>query len=285
MSILKGKYIKGLPEVTAIIAAHNEELHIADCIDFLLNQSYKKLKIFVVENGESRDKTYKIANEYEKKYPTKVKAYTIPGKQKGPGNAWNFGIKKAKSEIVMICGADLKYGKEYVANGILPIVEGKTVGLVHKEEVCNNIKNLWARAFFYKRHSAHKDNLSRVFSLVRRDFVLKRPFDSTLGYADDQTIYRKEGIEFPVFDLEVYHTNPASFKDTWEHSIWVGKSIKPWPIILMLPVFPIYSIYKTIKHLKTDFYIPFILFLPIYYSIRYFAYLTDAFNKITEKKN
>lgn len=272
--------MKKNPLVSAVIAAYKEELHLAGCVESLLKQSYDNFEIIIVENGESSDKTYEVALNYQKKYPRKIRAFSLPGKQKGPGNAWNFGTKKAKGEIVMICGADLRYGKNYVENGIIPIIKGETVGLVHKEEVCNNANNLWARAFFYKRKSEHKDNLSKVFSLINKDYLLKRPFNSALGYADDQTIYRTEGTEFPCIDLEVYHTNPASLEDTWEHSLWVGNSIKPWPIILTLPIFPLYSIYKTLMHLKIDFYIPFIFFLPIYYTIRYFAYLNSAFRKV-----
>ncbi len=281
MPIVKSKPIKGKIFVSSIIAAYNEEEHLADCIQYLLKQTYNNTEIVIVENGESKDRTYEIAKSYEKKYPKKVRAFSIPGKQKGPGNAWNYGVKKAKGNIIQIVGADLRYGKEYIAEGIKPIIQGKSVGIVHKEEICNNVNNLWARAFFYKRNSEHKPGLSKVFSIIRKDYLLKRPFNSALGYTDDQTIYITEGTEFPTFNLEVFHTNPASFSDTWDHSKWVGRSITgSWKIIAIFPVFLIYAIYKTINHLKKDFYLPFILFLPVYYLIRYFAYLVEAVKKI-----
>ncbi len=285
MALVPIKRLKNkTPWVTAIIAAHNEELHLADCIESLLNQNYKKLEIFIVENGDSKDKTLHIAQTYQKKYPSRVKAFTIKGKQKGPGSAWNYGVTQANGEIVMICGADLRYGKEYISKGIGPIVTGKSVGIIHLEERCNNTLNLWARAFFYKRSSAYRNNTSRVFSLIERSYVKARPFNSALGYSDDQTIYLSEGTEFQCIDLEVYHTNPASFKDTWDHSLWVGQSIhKPWQLITIIPGFPIYAFYKTITHLKIDFYAPFIFFLPYYYSVRYWAYTIEAFKEIFRK--
>ena len=262
--------------VSALIAAHNEEAHVSNCANSLLNQSYKDIEILIIENGDSRDKTFEIAKEFENKYKN-VKAFSIPGKQRGPGNAWNLGIKKAKGEIIMICGADLIYGKDYIKEGIKTIIEGKNNGIVHIEEKCNNLNNLWARAFFKQRPSFDETGLSRVFTLVRKDYLESRPFNPDLGYADDQTIFRTEGTRFPTVNLEVYHTNPASFKDTWDHSVWVAKSIKnKMLIILMLPIFPIYSIYKTIKHLRKDFYSPFIYFLPFYYSVKYFAYFKEA---------
>ncbi len=278
MPIVKGSKLNSNPKVSAVIAAYNEEIHLPACIESLLKQSYKKIEIIVVENGESKDKTFQIAKEYEKKYPKKIFALSISGKQKGPGNAWNFGIRKAKGEIILIVGADLRYGKEYIRKGIKPIINGDTVAIMHTEEKCDNAKNLWARAFFYKRSSILKPGLSRIFSLIRKDYIRKHPFNPEEGYGDDQTIYLQQGAEFPVFNLEVYHTNPATFADTWSHSLWVGRSIKnSWLIILILPIFPFYSLYKTIKHLRIDPYSPFIFFLPFYYSIRYFAYLLEAF--------
>ncbi len=272
------------PFVTAIIAAHNEEIHLANCIESLLNQTYKKMEIFIIENGESNDKTLNIAQSYQKKYPSRVKAFTIKGKQKGPGPAWNYGIIHAKGELVMICGADLRYGADYVSKGIVPIVNGKSVGIVHLEELCNNTSNLWARAFFYKRSSVYRNNNSRVFSIIKKSYVKARPFNSELGYSDDQTIYLSEGTEFQCIDLKVNHTNPASFADTWSHSLWVGRSIhKSWQLIAIIPIFPLYALYKTITHLKIDFYIPFIFFLPYYYSIRYWAYTLVAIKEIFRK--
>lgn len=280
MPIKKGIKFKGKPLVSAVIAAHNEELHIANCINSLLAQTYKNIEVIAVENGESKDQTFNIAKSLEKEHKN-VRAFSIPGKQKGPGNAWTFGIKKAKGKIILVCGSDYVYRDDYVENGIKELSKGNSIGILHKEETCNNIHNLWARAFFYKRATVDERGIGKVFTLIPRDYIIKRPYDSELGYADDQTVFRKEGTEFQGVDLVIYHTNPSSFSDTWDHSKWVGRSMNhPYSIILVLPVFPLYSLYKTIIHLKKDFYPPFIFFLPFYYSIRYFAYFIEAFNKI-----
>ncbi len=283
MPILKSKPFKEkTPLVSSIIPAYKEEENIASCIEALLKQSYSNIEIIVVENGESNDKTYEIAKSYEKKTRGKVRAFTIPGKQRGPGNALIYGFKKAKGKIISLVGADLLYGKDYISKGIIPILKGETVGTNHREEICKNLNNLWARAFFYKRSFVQKSGLSKVFTLIRRDYLKDRLWDQSLGYADDQTIYRKFGTEFPGLDLEIYQNNPSTFREIWEHSSWVGKSmkIKPIIVVLSLPFFLLYALYKTSKHLiKEDFYIPFILFLPIYYSVKYMAYFKESLKK------
>lgn len=274
--------MKKNPLVSAVIAAHNEELHIAACIKSLLAQSYKNLEIIIVENGNSEDKTLELAEGFQKKHKN-IRALSIPGSQKGPGNAWNYGIKKAKGNIIIICGADLIYGKNYVKDGIKTIISGENNAIVHKEEKCNNLNNLWARAFFKTRSSIGKNGLSKVFTIVKRSYVAKNPFNPELGYADDQTIYKKEGTQFFSADLEVYHTNPSSFRDTWNHSLWVGRSIKkPLFIILILPIFPLWVVYKSLNQIfKEDFYPLFFIFLPFYYSVRYAAYFFEAIKKLT----
>lgn len=288
MPIVKGKPIKGTPLVSSIIPAYNEEDNIADCIEALLAQSYPNMEIIVVENGNSRDKTYQIAKEYEKKYKGRVRAFSIPGPQKGPGNALIYGFGKTKGEIISLVGADLIYGKDYIKKGMVSILNGETVGVNHIEEKCINPDNLWARAFFYRRSFVQKNGLCRVTTIVRKDYLKDKLWDSSLGYADDQTMYRKFGTEFPAIDLEIYQKNPSSFKEIWEHAVWVGKSmrINPLLVVVSLPLFPFYALYKTLRHLiQDDFYIPFILFLPIYYSVRYFAYFKESLKKLFNWKN
>ena len=269
------------PFISSVVAAHNEEIHLSKCIDSLLNQTYQSHEIIIVENGNSSDKTFAIAKSYASRYPHKIRAFSLKGKQRGPGNAWNFGTRVAKGSLIHIVGADLRYSKKYLAKGASFLMKSKEYGLVHSVEVCDNASNWWARAFFLKRNSEYKPGRSRVFSLIKRKFLLKRPFNSGLGYADDQTIFLTKGIDFPTFSLTVTHTNPASFQDTWGHSRWVGRSITyPQLIIFIFPLFPLYAIYKTLKHLSVDFFLPFLFFLPFYYSIRYFAYFYESVKKI-----
>ncbi len=136
MPVVEGKPFKEkFPLVSSIIPAYKEEENIALCIEALLKQTYPNMEIIVVENGNSSDLTYKIAKAYERKTKGKVRAYTIPGPQKGPGNALIYGFKKTRGKIISLVGADLIYGKDYISKGIAPILNGETVGTNHKENL------------------------------------------------------------------------------------------------------------------------------------------------------
>ena len=53
--------------IDVLIPAYNAEKYIKNCLDCLVNQTYKNLKIIVVDDG-SKDGTLKILNEYAKIY-------------------------------------------------------------------------------------------------------------------------------------------------------------------------------------------------------------------------
>jgi len=274
--IKKAKQIKGIPTVSVIICCYNEADVIAKTIESIVKQTYKPIEIIIGDNG-STDNSLDIIKKYKKDIK---KIITYKCNNGSPGRVWNEGTKVSKGQILMFAGGSLVYGKDYINNLIKPILKGETIGTLHNEEKIANLENLWARGFCKER--INKTGKGKIFSLIRKDAFFKySSFDSSLGYADDQTIYRKHGIESIGIDADVWHHNPDTFKKTWRHDVWVGNSFRnPYKTILILPIFYLWACYKTLKHLKKDFYWKFIFFLPIFYSLRYLGYFIGAFKKI-----
>ncbi len=279
MAILKGIKMKGKPLVSIIIPAHNEGKILSKCITSLLNQKYKPTEIIAVDNS-STDNTWEVIESFKKKG---VKGIKLTGFQKGPGKAWNAGARAAKGKILLLAIGDFEFGPNYINDMIKPILEGKTIGTMHHCEKIGNIDKIWARAYCKIRICPTENG--KNFHLIRRDSFFKYgPLDLSLGYADDQTLYVKHGIESFSVDTDVWHYNTESLEETWKHDVWIGKSLKnPFRTIIGLPFFPIYAVYKTIHHLiKKDFYWKFIYFLPFFYSLRYWAYFVGTIKKLRE---
>jgi len=95
---------KKLPKVSIIVPAYNEEENLERCVNSLINLDYPKnlLEILIVNDG-STDNTPKIANRLARKYKI-VRAFHK--ENGGKGSALNYGLKRAKGEIVVVMDAD-----------------------------------------------------------------------------------------------------------------------------------------------------------------------------------
>lgn len=86
-------------EVTIIITAFNVEKYISRCIESILHQTYKHIKIVVINDG-STDGTLNILQRY-------LEQITIYNTQnKGVANARNMGIEKVNTRFFMFVDAD-----------------------------------------------------------------------------------------------------------------------------------------------------------------------------------
>ena len=58
--------------IDILMATYNGEAYIRDQIESILNQNYNNWKLYIRDDG-SKDRTNEILNEYEQKYPEKIK--------------------------------------------------------------------------------------------------------------------------------------------------------------------------------------------------------------------
>lgn len=121
--------------VEILLAAYNGEKYIREQLDSILQQSYKNWHLTVCDDC-SRDNTYNILKEYEKKYPSKIK---LTRNEKNSGSAKdNFFsmLKNTKSEYIMFSDQDDIWTKDKVKK-TLEVMEknqkGDTPLLVHSD--------------------------------------------------------------------------------------------------------------------------------------------------------
>ena len=111
--------------VSIIIPCRNEEKYIKQCIDSFLDQSYpKELIEVIIADGMSTDNTRNIINEISKENSNVIlidnKSFTAPA-------GMNIGIKKSKSDIIIIFGAHAYADKDFVKENVLAL-ENSEVG-------------------------------------------------------------------------------------------------------------------------------------------------------------
>jgi cellulose synthase/poly-beta-1,6-N-acetylglucosamine synthase-like glycosyltransferase len=111
--------------VSFIIPAYNKKYDIGKCIRAILNSDYphEKMEILVIDDG-STDDTYKIAKRYESAV---VRVYTK--KNSGKAATMNYGIHKARGEIVCCVDADTFLSRNLIKKAV-SYFSNKDVGVV-----------------------------------------------------------------------------------------------------------------------------------------------------------
>lgn len=88
--------------VSVIIPVYNVEKYIKRCIDSVVNQTYKKIEIILIDDG-SLDKSSKICDEYKEK-DSRIEVFHK--KNGGLSDARNYGLKKSKGKFVIFVDSD-----------------------------------------------------------------------------------------------------------------------------------------------------------------------------------
>ena len=88
--------------LSVVIPVYNAENYIRDCLEAVVNQTYKNLEIILVDDG-SDDDSLKICNEYAAR-DSRVKVYTH--QNMGVSATRNEGISYANGDYIMFCDAD-----------------------------------------------------------------------------------------------------------------------------------------------------------------------------------
>lgn len=90
------------PKISVIIPAFNVEKYIIDCVDSILNQTFKDIEVLIVDNGSTDMSLKVISNIVEKNSNVTVYIFN----EGGVGGARNYGISQCKGDYIMFVDAD-----------------------------------------------------------------------------------------------------------------------------------------------------------------------------------
>lgn len=98
-------------KISVIVPVYNVENYLEKCLNSLVNQTLQEIEILVVNDG-STDDSQKIIDEFQEKFPQKIKAFTK--ENGGLSDARNFGIDKASGEFLAFVDSD-----DYVSENMM----------------------------------------------------------------------------------------------------------------------------------------------------------------------
>lgn len=91
-----------MPKVTVIVPIYNSEKYISECIESILNQTYKNFELFLIDDG-SKDASGGICKKYENQDKRIRYIYKENG---GVSSARNYGVAMTTGEYVVFVDSD-----------------------------------------------------------------------------------------------------------------------------------------------------------------------------------
>jgi cellulose synthase/poly-beta-1,6-N-acetylglucosamine synthase-like glycosyltransferase len=207
--------------ITVIVPMYNGAKHIKECVDSLLNMDYpkEKVEILVIDDG-STDNSYEIAKKIKG-----IKAYRK--NHAGKSAAVNYGIKKAKGELIGILDVDSSVSQ----NALIKMVgffKDKKVAAVHSGLRAKNNDRFIEKfqeleymfSLFFKKMFSMIDGLyvtPGVFSVFRASVFREiGVFDTSEMSEDLEIAFRiisKKYVIKCAIDAKTYTVVPDKFKD------------------------------------------------------------------------
>lgn len=172
-------------KVSVIVPIYNSQKYLDKCIKSILNQTYKKFELILVNDG-SKDNSLSICNKYKSK---DNRVIVIDKKNEGSIVARNIGIKASNSDYVMFIDSDDWIDKNTLQNAVDEMLKNNTDVVVF-----NMYKVIGATGLIRKKNSDmyFKENKVYQDDEIRKKLVIAyfngHPFPSSLC----AKLYRKE---------------------------------------------------------------------------------------------
>jgi glycosyltransferase involved in cell wall biosynthesis len=206
--------IKEKPLLSVIVSNYNYGTYIRECLDSILNQTFKNLEIIVYDDG-STDDSPQIIRDYEKRYPGVVIGIFSPVRR-GVAQARHEAILKAKSGFITTLDSDDYYyhnqklekemelisfhkkttGKDIIAYSNFALVQ-EDKSLIRFQGNLGNIKE----------GKILNDIITRS-CMIPRDFIVKKEAYFEVGGFDSRfTIYEDWDLKIRLAKkYEFYYT-------------------------------------------------------------------------------
>ncbi len=90
-------------KISIIMPVYNVERYLPACLDSIINQTLEGIEIVVVNDG-TKDNSLSILEEYQKRYPDRMKVFST--ENRGVSHARNYGLKRASGEYILFVDSD-----------------------------------------------------------------------------------------------------------------------------------------------------------------------------------
>lgn len=178
--------------VTVGIALYNHENYIKECIESIVDQTYKNLEIIVIDDG-SKDQSYAVAKA-ALEGQTKRTYQIITRPNRGMCNTLNEIIDLSSGEYISFIGSDDFWHPEKIAKQVAYLETHPEVALVHSNSfVVDGESKVYSELNF-----SGKKNSGRLFEAI----LTGKGGINTPSHLYRTSVYAKIGKYDPQFRFE-----------------------------------------------------------------------------------
>lgn len=179
-----------IPKISIIIPVYNVEEYLKQCLDSVINQTFKDIEIIIVNDG-STDNSINIIEEYKER---DSRIIFLNQENHGPGYARNSGLKIAKGEYILFIDSD-----DWIREDTLQELY----------EIVKNDKNIDLIIFQYVNYDDEKDK----FYDEEFDSELKKYVNKTFNYEDVSNIYLQPNPNMKFYKKSLIEENNIQFPE------------------------------------------------------------------------
>ena len=200
-----------MKKVSVIVTCFNKAPYLKDCLNSVLNSTYKNLEI-VCFNDDSTDDSLKILKDYENKYE-QVKV--IDSKtNRGVIYARNYSIDVSSGEYILPLDADDMIAPTYIEKAVKVLEENDSIGVVYSKALNFNCKRYTPFKLdpFNKVRMLFKNVVFHCALFRKSDFIKVGKYNENMYIGDEDydlwLSFIEHGFDFYRIDegLFIYRT-------------------------------------------------------------------------------
>ncbi len=204
---------------SVVIPCYNSEKTIDFCIESIFSQTYFPKEIIVVDDG-SQDNTLLKLDILKKKCPPSINFIIITQPNSGPSKARNQGVQRASCQWIAFLDSDDYWPKDNLKVAKTFIAKNENYALVGGGKYKSDFQKITFKKLLLKNY------FKPSVTLVKRDWILKYPFNEKQKYSEDYRSALLIAYEAPACVVNNYMAPPViARKNTFSGG---GLSSKLW---------------------------------------------------------
>jgi cellulose synthase/poly-beta-1,6-N-acetylglucosamine synthase-like glycosyltransferase len=145
------------PQVTILVAAHNEEKVVANILSALMSVNYPSDRMLVVPvNDRSTDRTREIIDSFVEQFPGRIRPFHRTGGKGGKAAALKDAMELVETEAILIFDAGYIPGSGLIKQLVAPFFDPEVGGVMGRVVPLNVGTNLLTRLLDLERSGGYQ---------------------------------------------------------------------------------------------------------------------------------